>query len=261
MQAEAVNQLVPFQFESMTVRAVMGDDGEPWFIASDICAVIDVDATAVRKLDDDERGLRSVQTLGGAQQVSIVSESGMYTLVLRCRDAMKSDTRPYRFRKWVTAEVLPTIRKTGSYNAAPAIDLNDPAFLRSTLLTYTEKVIALEAKIIEQEPKVNALRRIAEAEGSFCISDAAKMLQMPPKQLFTRLNEMRWIFKRPGCAVWLGYQDKTQAGLLVHKSTLVTREDGTEKVAEQVRITGRGIARVATMLGATVVEVAEAAVA
>jgi phage regulator Rha-like protein len=157
-----------------------------------------------------------------------------------------------------TARLVDRWQELEAVVAAPAIDLNDPAFLRSTLLTYAEKVIALEAKITEQEPKVNALRRIAEAEGSFCISDAAKMLQMPPRQLFIRLNEMRWIFKRLGCAVWLGYQDKTQAGLLVHKSTLVTREDGTEKVAEQVRITGRGIARVATLLGAAVVEVEEA---
>lgn len=128
---------------------------------------------------------------------------------------------------------------------APPVDLNDPTFLRTMLLGYTEKVIELQAKVAEQEPKVNALQRIAESEGSFCISDAAKMLKMPPRKLFSRLTEIRWIFRRPGCSAWLGYQDKVQAGLLVHKSTLIQRDDGTDKIAEQVRITGRGMARLA----------------
>ncbi|MCZ8933698.1 Bro-N domain-containing protein [Escherichia albertii] len=103
-----------FAFDDKNVR-VVAKDGEPWFLASDLCDVLGVDITSIRKLDDDEKGLHSMHTLGGSQQMAVVSESGMWTLILRCRDAVKPGTVPYRVRKWVTAEVLPSIRKHGEY--------------------------------------------------------------------------------------------------------------------------------------------------
>ena len=110
-----------FNFESNAVRVVVRD-GEPWFVAADLCAALHLDATAIRKLEEDEKGLHSMQTPGGMQSVAVISESGMYTLVLRCRDAVKPGTVPYRFRKWVTSIVLPAIRKTGQFTAQPHID-------------------------------------------------------------------------------------------------------------------------------------------
>lgn len=109
------NQISHFYFEHRaSIRTVL-IDSEPWFVAKDVCAAIDIDVTQTRKLDDDERGLYSIQTLSGSQQMSIINESGLYTLILRCRDAVKPGTVPHRFRKWVTNEVLPAIRKTGRY--------------------------------------------------------------------------------------------------------------------------------------------------
>ena len=97
--------------ESHPVRVVMLDDA-PWFVASDVCGVLDYrDAfNAVRILDADEKDTHNVSTPGGDQRVTIISESGLYALVLRSR---KPEAR--QFRKWVTAEVLPAIRKTGRY--------------------------------------------------------------------------------------------------------------------------------------------------
>lgn len=115
-------QPLSFEFESLGIRVIV-IDGEPWFIAADVCLALGLDATAIRKLDDDEKGLHLMQTLGGRQKVAIVSESGMYTLVLRCRDAVRLGSTPHRFRKWVTAKVLPSIRKTGGYGSLPAIDV------------------------------------------------------------------------------------------------------------------------------------------
>ncbi len=106
-----------FNFESdSAIRAIM-IDGNPWFFASDVCRAIGIanHRDAVRKLDDDEKGVGSTDTLGGEQESVIISESGLYTLILRCRDAVTPGTIPYRFRKWVTSEVLPQIRKTGRY--------------------------------------------------------------------------------------------------------------------------------------------------
>lgn len=106
-----------FSFESQADIRVIVINGEPWFIASDVCRAIGIanHRDAVRKLDDDEKGVASTYTPGGEQESIIISESGLYTLILRCRDAVTPGTIPYRFRKWVTGEVLPQIRRTGSY--------------------------------------------------------------------------------------------------------------------------------------------------
>lgn len=131
----------------------------------------------------------------------------------------------------------------------PATALNDPATMRSLLLGYTEKVLALEDQIKQIKPKAEALDRIATADGSLCITDAAKLLQITkPKDLFGLLQQKHWIFRRPGTTCWLGYQDKVQRGLLEHKVTEVSRSDGSSKVAQQVRVTPKGIALLSQLI-------------
>ncbi|QOR16860.1 Bro-N domain-containing protein [Haemophilus parainfluenzae] len=114
------SQLSTFNFESNSIRT-LAINNEPWFIAKDVCDTLKISnvSDALLKLDDDEKatiGLTDSQAGNGAQSISIISESGMYTLILRCRDAVKKGSVPHRFRKWVTSEVLPQIRKTGSYS-------------------------------------------------------------------------------------------------------------------------------------------------
>lgn len=112
-----MSALAVFSFqESHPVRVVMVD-GNPWFVAADVCNAIGIinHRDAVGKLDEDEKGVGSTDTLGGKQEVTIINESGLYTLILRCRDAVKQGTTAWRFRKWVTNEVLPAIRKNGEY--------------------------------------------------------------------------------------------------------------------------------------------------
>lgn len=104
-----------FNFRSTEVRAVT-IDGEPWFVLSDVVDALGFSRSrdAARMLDDDEKGAHIVRTPGGDQEVIIINESGVYSLALRSR---KPEAKP--FRKWVTSEVLPTIRKTGQYVAQP----------------------------------------------------------------------------------------------------------------------------------------------
>ena len=110
-------QLSTFNFESNSIRTLVINN-EPWFVAKDLCNAINISnyRDAIERLDEDEKGAALTDTLGGKQEMNIVSESGMYTLILRCRDAVKKGSIPHRFRKWVTSEVLPQIRKTGSYS-------------------------------------------------------------------------------------------------------------------------------------------------
>lgn len=109
----AVSNVIPFDFRGHNVRAVM-INGEPWFVATDVCRVLEVVNTtqAMQALDDDER---SMFNIGRQGEANIVNESGLYTLILRSRDAVKKGSKPHAFRKWVTSEVLPTIRKHGRY--------------------------------------------------------------------------------------------------------------------------------------------------
>lgn len=137
--------------------------------------------------------------------------------------------------------------------SSPAFDpmaaLNDAEFLRGTLLTYSEKVIALEHKVDEMRPDVEAFDRIAKADGSMCVTNAAKHLQVQPKFLFKMMSESHWIYRRAGGKSWLAYQDKIQQGLLEHKVTTVERSDGSEKVVEQVLVTAKGLTKLSKMLG------------
>lgn len=126
----------------------------------------------------------------------------------------------------------------------PMIALNDPEILRKTLLTYTEKVIELETTVKYQAPKVAALDRISTADGSMCITDAAKHLQVRPKDLFKWLSRNKWIYKRAGGKHWIAYQTILQKNLMKHK-IMTTEVDGKERVFEQVRITAEGLTKIA----------------
>lgn len=105
-----------FTFSAHTLRVIMRD-GNPWFVASDVCEAIGIKnhRDSVERLDDDEKGVASTDTPGGAQEMLIVNESGLNAIILRSRDAMTPGTPSHKYRKWVTAEVLPAIRKTGRY--------------------------------------------------------------------------------------------------------------------------------------------------
>lgn len=129
----------------------------------------------------------------------------------------------------------------------PMVALNDPAFLRDALISYTEKVMHLEHQVEEMKPDVDALTRIAKAEGSLCVTDAAKQLQVKPKSLFDLMSHSKWIYRRLGTA-WIAYQDKIQQGLLEHKVTVVKSSTGEDKQVSQVRVTAKGLSKLAKLL-------------
>ena len=244
--------LIPFAFEGAPVRIVTQEDA-PWFVLADVCRILEISNTgnASARLDDDEKTtIRLTDTLidqgfsnsTPGTQLTIISEPGMYRLVMRSdKPAAK------RFQKWVVSEVLPSIRKSGGYGVQtdPMKVLNDPTALRTVLLGYTEKVIALEAKVEQMAPTIAAFDRIASAEGSLCITDAAKSLQLQPKKLFSWMHENKWLYGRGGASQNIAYQNRIHQGYLEHKITIVMRSDGTEKTVTQVRVTPKGLARLA----------------
>ncbi len=234
-----------FAFEGLGVRIVIQND-EPWFVAADVCDALGIGnaSMAAGRLDQDERGISTVDTPSGEQVMVTINESGLYSLILTSRkEAAK------RFKKWVTSDVLPVIRKNGQYGA-PQIDVRDPAQLTQIALQLigVNKELQLRAEtaektVSEQMPKVLAFDRLDDAVGSLCITDAAKTLKIGPKQLFTTLDRMGWIYRRNGA--WIGAQDQLDCGRLEHKIvTFWTEKNGT-KIKTHVRVTAKGMAYLA----------------
>lgn len=133
------DNIIPFEFEGHAVRSTIIDN-QPWFVAIDVCSVLGIanSRDALLKLDSDEKGVALTDTLGGNQELSVVSESGLYVLILRSKKATAPGTPQHRFRKWVTAEVLPAIRKTGGYESA---------------VTDTNRLLMLEEELAEIRAK------------------------------------------------------------------------------------------------------------
>ncbi|HDR0725798.1 TPA: Bro-N domain-containing protein, partial [Pasteurella multocida] len=138
-------QLSTFLFETHIIRT-LSINNEPWFVVADLCKALELSSPtkAILNLDEDEVALNSIQGISkGNDKVNLVSESGMYTLILRCRDAVKKGSVPHRFRKWVTAEVLPQIRKMGKYEVQPQqLTLPEPD-LNLTAIQNSEETLAL----------------------------------------------------------------------------------------------------------------------
>lgn len=116
-----MNEVTVFKFNGQNQVRTILREGEPWFVAKDVCEILELEKidSAIRELDDDEKGTHTMSTLGGNQRMSIVSESGLYALVFKSR---KHEAKA--FRKWVTSEVLPTIRKTGQYSQSQQVMSN-----------------------------------------------------------------------------------------------------------------------------------------
>ncbi|MBB2977659.1 phage regulatory protein/antirepressor Ant [Paraburkholderia tropica] len=119
------------------------------------------------------------------------------------------------------------------------LDLTDPATLLSLLQTHASQSLQLQQQVAVLEPKAQALDRIGTADGSMCVTDAAKTLSVPPKALFDWLSEHQWTYRRG--ATWIAYQAALMRGVLEHKVTTILRGDGTEKAATQVRVTAKGL--------------------
>ena len=174
--------ITPFQFDSHQVR-VVDRDGSPWFLAADVCHTLGIEnaGNVYCRLDASEKSFIHRADVGAkpGRPFTLVNESGLYKLIMR-----SDKPQAKRFQNWVTQDVLPTIRKTGSYgpqNIQAA--LADPAWLRTTLLSYTEKVLELESRVAEQEPKVVVYDQIANSEGLFTMREASTIIGWSPNRL------------------------------------------------------------------------------
>ncbi len=231
-----------FSFEAHEVRTVT-IDGEPWFVLAHVCKVLDIEnpGNAAARLDDDEKGLHNVDTLGGPQQMVVINESGLYSVILTSR---KETAR--RFKKWVTGEVLPSIRRTGSY-AVPAIDLTDRKTLGAQLLISLQREGELEhqleqqtGQIAELTPKAEALDLMSAAKGEQTLTQTAKGLGTHRDHMIRWMLAEKLLYRsgnRSG-GLLLAHQTAIDRGLLVQNEHYV---EETGRMHPEVRVTAKGV--------------------
>jgi anti-repressor protein len=197
-----VSSIIPYTFpETGTPVRTVTINGEPWFIGRDVADVLELGNmhSSLALLDDDERGIHSVETLGGAQQTAIVNEPGLYSLILRSRKPQAK-----AFKRWITHDAIPSIRRTGSYNpvpVAPALpDLSTPQgvlALTQQFVRVAEQLVEADAKLKELEPKALAHDTLMAAQdGDLLVRQAAKAVGWQEKQFRHFLLDERLIYRR-----------------------------------------------------------------
>lgn len=164
-----MHDITPFTYGACEVRTLTLD-GDPWFVASDVAKILGYSATSAmtRTLEDDERGVRTMHTPSGDQEMTIISEAGLYSSILRSRVVGAR-----AFKRWITHEVLPAIRKTGSYGVqAPA--LPGPRELAQMVIEAEDRADALAAQVEAQRPAVDYHQRfIAEDDDIITVDNFA----------------------------------------------------------------------------------------
>ena len=206
-----------------TIRA-LSVDGEPWFVAKDILEMLDLDRTALRKLDEDEKGVDTIHTPGGDQQVTTVSEAGFYKLVLKSR---KPEAKA--FQRWVTHEVLPAIRRTGGYMVAR--DETPEQTMARAVLIAQDTIDRQRREIEELRPKALFADAVAASDKTMLIGEFAKVLRqngvpMGQNRLFQWMRNNGYLISRRGSSYNLPTQRSMELGLFRVKETAVTHSDG-----------------------------------
>nr|DAF71563.1 MAG TPA: repressor domain protein [Caudoviricetes sp.] len=234
-------EIVPQVFENSEfgqLRVTQDKNGEPWFVAKDVCDALGLDTSHVRRgLDDDE-----VATLpnwqGKGASPLIVSEAGLYSLVLKSR---KPEAK--RFRRWVTHEVLPALRRDGAYVASDGTE--DDATLMARALIAAERTIERnKARIAELEPKALFADAVAASDGTCLVGELAKMLRqngvnVGQNRLFAMLREDGYLGKG-GSNRNVPTQRAMEMGLFRIKETAITHSDGHVTINRTPKITGKG---------------------
>ena len=245
------NEIVPQVFESKEfgqLRVTQDENGEPWFVAKDACDALGIRTDTVRTiLDDDEVRETNPNSIGvaGGRNPLIVSEAGLYSLILKSR---KPEAK--RFRRWVTHEVLPAISRDGGYMVAREDESDDVVMARALLiadraLKRKDKLIAEQgAQIEEMRPKVLFADTVAASDGTCLVGELAKMMTQAgfpigQNRLFALLRNDGYLGKG-GSNRNVPLQRYVEMGLFKIKETAITHADGHVTINRTPKVTGKG---------------------
>lgn len=242
-----MNEIQTFESDQFgTVRAVRGEDGEPMFVAKDVCAALEVKNSrdALARLDDDEKGVVLTDTPGGEQQMQAVNEAGLYVLVLSSR---KPEARA--FKRWVTHEVLPALRRDGGYMVARADETPEELMARAlkaadaTLARVRDENARLTRRNQVLEPKAAFFDSVMESDGLISVRAAAKVLKSYDREMGERrLRQML----RDACYLEKRTRSATAAaigrGYMKERPFAITHSDGRREMDHYGCLTPKGLA-------------------
>ena len=235
-----MNEILVFHYKSSEVRTVELN-GEPWFVLKDVCAVLGIGNSRMvaDRLDEDEKGVSQIDTPGGLQNVSIISESGLYNVILR---SDKPEAKP--FRKWVTSEVLPSIRKHGAYMTLQKIEevLLNP----DTIISLAQQLKEEKAKTAKLAPAAEYARNFLLSSGGRLVSSIAKDYGMSAQRFNQILNALDIQYRKGG--QWMLYQKYTGNGYTETRVNLIPHNDGRTHQHPETLWTARGCAFLAKQL-------------
>lgn len=245
------SEIQSYNFNGASLRTLTDEAGEPWFVAKDVCDILEISnpSDALKRLDDDER---SRFNLGRQGETNIVNEAGLYVLVLGSRKP-----EAHEFKRWVTHEVLPQIRKTGGY--IPTTDADDDMTIlakavmigKRTMEQQQRKIAEQQTRIDELQPKASMWDNFVDIPDVLSVGNSAKLLSnlgrhIGRKTLFSWLEHNGWVFRENGH--WSARQNRIDAGhlVMVPPKTNGTHRDGTTfSFAPTVKITRKGLGLIA----------------
>lgn len=237
------NEIQRFEFEGAALRTLTDENGEPWFVAKDVCDILGHSnvSMALDRLDDDER---SKFNLGRQGETNIVNEAGLYSLVLGSRKP-----EAHEFKRWVTHEVLPSIRRHGAYMTESTLEkaVTEPDFL-IRLATQIKQERAekekAQAQVERMRPKALFADAVETSKTSILVGDLAKVLKgngvdIGGTRLFAWLRDNGWLMKT-GSSRNMPTQKSMELGLFEIKETTVVHSDGHTTINKTPKVTGKG---------------------
>lgn len=234
-----MNEVQLFNFENHEVRSLL-INSEPWFVGKDVADVLGYADTnqAIRKhVDNEDRLTRRFDGTGQSRDMTIINESGLYSLVLSSKLPSAK-----KFKRWVTSEVLPALRKTGQYQVK---ELSGQELMAKALIE-AQNVLAAKDKVIEEmKPKVVFADAVATSHTSILVGELAKILkqngiEMGQKRLFAWLREKGYLIKRQGTDYNMPTQKAMELGLFEIKEGSYVNGSGVNITTKTPKITGKG---------------------
>jgi anti-repressor protein len=242
-----MKELQVFSYEGNEVRTVRKDN-ETWWVLKDVCGILDIanSRDAALRLDEDEKDdVGITDAIGRLQSTTVINESGLYSVILLSR---KPEAK--KFKRWVTHEVLPSIRKHGAYLTPAKLEemMNDPDAWISVLTALKEERAVKERLQLEaahNEPKVVFADAVSVSEGTILIGELAKILkgngiEIGQNRLFERLRRDGYLIKRQGTDYNAPTQRAMELGLFRVKETAITHSDGHVTISKTTKVTGKG---------------------
>ena len=235
-----MNELKVFENNEFgQVRTVTIDD-EPWFAATDIAKALGyrMASDLVRRIDAEDKDTHIMSTLGGEQAMSIINESGLYSAILGSKlESAK------RFKRWVTNEILPSIRKTGGYIAGQE-QMTDSELMAKALLVAQKQIEERNKQIEVMKPKAIFADAVSASQTSILVGDLAKLIcqngvEIGQKRLFNWLRENGYLIKS-GASKNMPTQRYVEQGLFEVKESNVQNPDGSIRITKTTKITGKG---------------------